>query len=41
MIMLETLIGRLKDAGAVFVTMEEAVAEYRAKFRGGRSERGR
>jgi len=41
MIMLETLIGRLKDAGAVFVTMEEAVAEYRAKFPGGRSERGR
>jgi len=41
MIMLETLIGRLQDAGAVFVTMEEAVAEYRAKFPGGRSERGR
>ena len=41
MLMLETLIGKLKDAGAIFLTMEEAVAEYRATFPGGRSERGR
>jgi peptidoglycan/xylan/chitin deacetylase (PgdA/CDA1 family) len=41
MIMLETLIRTLRDAGAMFVTMEESVAEYRARFPGGRSERGR
>ena len=41
MIMLETLIERLKAGGAVFVTMERAVAEYRARYPQGRSERGR
>jgi peptidoglycan/xylan/chitin deacetylase (PgdA/CDA1 family) len=39
MLMLETLIEKLRDAGAVFVTMEQAVAEYRTKYPGGRSER--
>jgi peptidoglycan-N-acetylglucosamine deacetylase len=41
MIMLEKLIEKLREGGAVFLTMEQAVAEYRAKFPGGRSERGR
>ena len=41
MIMLENLIERLREGGAKFVTMEQAVAEYRIKFPGGRSERGR
>jgi peptidoglycan/xylan/chitin deacetylase (PgdA/CDA1 family) len=41
MIMLEKLVRALKDGGASFITMEEGVAEYRAKFPGGRSERGR
>jgi len=41
LIMLEKLIRRLRDSGARFVTMEQAVAEYRAKFPSGRSERGR
>jgi len=41
MIMLERLIENLRKGGAVFVTMEQAVAEYRGKFPGGRSERGR
>jgi len=30
----------LREGGARFVTMEQAVAEYRAKFPKGRSERG-
>ena len=38
--MLETLIDRLTGAGAMFVTMEAAVAEYRRKYPNGRSERG-
>jgi peptidoglycan/xylan/chitin deacetylase (PgdA/CDA1 family) len=41
MIMLEKLIHKLRDGGARFVTMEQAVAEYRVKFPNGRSERGR
>ena len=41
MAMLETLIGKLKGAGATFVTMEDAVGEYRARYPEGRSERGR
>lgn len=41
MIMLEKLIRKLRDGGARFVTMEQAVAEYRVKFPHGRSERGR
>jgi peptidoglycan-N-acetylglucosamine deacetylase len=41
MMMLEKLIGELREAGASFVTMEQAVAEYRKKFPQGRSERGR
>jgi peptidoglycan/xylan/chitin deacetylase (PgdA/CDA1 family) len=41
MLMLEGLIDKLLGAGAQFVTMETAVAEYRAKFPDGRSERGR
>ncbi len=40
LIMLEKLIRKLRDGGATFVTMEQAVAEYRSKFPGGRSERG-
>jgi peptidoglycan-N-acetylglucosamine deacetylase len=39
LIMLEGLIEKLKAAGAVFLTMEQAVDEYRAKYPGGRSER--
>ena len=38
MIMLEKLIAGLKNAGATFLTMEDAVAEYRSKFPEGRSE---
>jgi len=38
--MLEGLIGRLRAGGAVFVTMEQAVAEYRTRYPQGRSERG-
>ncbi len=41
LIMLERLIQRLREAGATFVMMEQAVAEYRIKFPNGRSERGR
>jgi len=41
MLMLDRLIRDLRDGGATFVTMEQAVAEYRTKFPGGRSERGR
>ena len=41
MIMLEKLIEKLREGGAVFLAMEQAVAAYRAKFPGGRSERGR
>jgi len=38
--MLEGLIEKLKAAGAVFVTMEQAAGEYRARYPDGRSERG-
>jgi len=38
LIMLEALIGRLRAAGAVFLTMEEAVAEYRTRYPDGRRE---
>ncbi len=41
MIMLDKLIQALRDGGATFVTMEQAVGEYRAKYPHGRSERGR
>ena len=41
MIMLEKLIEKLREGGAVFLTMERAVAEYHARFPSGRSERGR
>jgi hypothetical protein len=41
MLMLERLIGQLRDGGATFVTMEQAVAEYRRRYPEGRSERGR
>jgi peptidoglycan/xylan/chitin deacetylase (PgdA/CDA1 family) len=41
LIMLEKLIENLREGGAHFVTMEQAVTEYRARFPGGRSERGR
>ena len=40
LMMLERLIGKLAARGAMFVTMEEAVAQYRAKYPQGRSERG-
>ena len=40
MIMLEKLIERLVAAGATFVTMEQAVGAYRARYPDGRSERG-
>jgi peptidoglycan/xylan/chitin deacetylase (PgdA/CDA1 family) len=40
LIMVEKLIRKLREGGARFVTMEQAVAEYRAKFPKGRSERG-
>jgi hypothetical protein len=38
--MLDRLIQKLREAGATFVMMEQAVAEYRIKFPNGRSERG-
>jgi peptidoglycan/xylan/chitin deacetylase (PgdA/CDA1 family) len=41
MIMLDGLIRRLQESGATFLAMEDAVAEYKARFPGGRSERGR
>jgi peptidoglycan/xylan/chitin deacetylase (PgdA/CDA1 family) len=41
MAMLEGLIEKLRAGGAVFVTMEQAVAAYRARYPHGRSERGR
>ena len=41
LIMLEGLIEKLRAGGAVFVTMEEAVAAYRTQYPQGRSERGR
>ncbi len=41
MIMLEKLIQDLGAGGASFMTMEQAVAEYRKKYPAGRSERGR
>jgi len=41
MLMLDRLIRALRDGGATFVTMEQAVAAYRLKFPTGRSERGR
>ncbi len=40
MAMLEGLIDKLRAGGAVFVTMEQAVAEYRSQYPEGRSERG-
>jgi peptidoglycan/xylan/chitin deacetylase (PgdA/CDA1 family) len=40
LLMLDRLIDRLRAAGAVFVTMEQAVAEYRLQYPEGRSERG-
>jgi peptidoglycan/xylan/chitin deacetylase (PgdA/CDA1 family) len=40
LIMLDRLIQKLREAGATFVMMEQAVAEYRIKFPNGRSERG-
>jgi peptidoglycan/xylan/chitin deacetylase (PgdA/CDA1 family) len=41
MAMLEGLIEKLRAGGAVFVTMEQAVSEYRRQYPQGRSERGR
>ena len=41
LIMLEALIGKLAAAGARFVTMEQAVEEYRKQYPKGRSEPGR
>ncbi|HLK24779.1 MAG TPA: hypothetical protein VKT30_08985, partial [Caulobacteraceae bacterium] len=41
LVMLEGLIDKLKAAGARFVTMEAAVAEYRKRYPEGRSERAR
>jgi peptidoglycan/xylan/chitin deacetylase (PgdA/CDA1 family) len=38
LLMLEDLIRKLRAAGAEFVTMEDAVAEYRARYPEGRSE---
>ena len=40
MAMLERLIVQLRIGGAIFVTMEQAVAAYRAQYPQGRSERG-
>jgi peptidoglycan/xylan/chitin deacetylase (PgdA/CDA1 family) len=40
MAMLEGLIEKLRAGGAVFITMEQAVAEYRREYPRGRSERG-
>jgi len=39
--MLERLIASLREGGATFLTMEQAVAEYRRRYPEGRSERGR
>jgi peptidoglycan/xylan/chitin deacetylase (PgdA/CDA1 family) len=39
MLALEKLIHKLRHGGATFVTMEQAVAEYRTRFPGGRSQR--
>jgi peptidoglycan/xylan/chitin deacetylase (PgdA/CDA1 family) len=41
MMMMHELIRKLRDGGATFLTMEEAVAEYRSKFPLGHSERTR
>ena len=41
MLILEQLIRDLRAGGAQFVTMEQAVAEYRTQYPQGRSERGR
>ena len=41
LIMLERLIGQLQAAGAMFLSMEQAVGEYRTQYPQGRSERGR
>jgi peptidoglycan/xylan/chitin deacetylase (PgdA/CDA1 family) len=41
LIMLAGLIERLADAGAIFLTMEQAVAAYQSRYPQGRSERGR
>ncbi len=41
MLALEGLIDRLRDCGARFVTMETAVENYRARYPGGLSLRGR
>ncbi len=38
LLMLEALVGQLKAAGATFLTMEDAVAEYRARHPEGRRE---
>jgi len=40
MAMLEGLVEKLRDGDAVFLTMEQAVAEYWARYPEGRSERG-
>ena len=40
LIMLEKLIGHLEARSAIFLAMEDAVAEYRTKYPHGRSERG-
>jgi peptidoglycan/xylan/chitin deacetylase (PgdA/CDA1 family) len=40
LLMVEGLIEKLRASGAQFVTMEQAVAEYRARYPDGRSERG-
>jgi len=37
LLMLEALIEKLRAAGAVFLTMEQAVAEYQARYPDGRS----
>ncbi|HEY1930158.1 MAG TPA: polysaccharide deacetylase [Caulobacteraceae bacterium] len=37
MLMLEALIGQLRDSGATFVAMEAAVAEYRERWPAGRT----
>jgi peptidoglycan/xylan/chitin deacetylase (PgdA/CDA1 family) len=41
MAMLEGLIEQLRAGGAIFVTMEQAVVQYRNRYPPGRSERGR
>jgi peptidoglycan/xylan/chitin deacetylase (PgdA/CDA1 family) len=40
LLMLDRLIEKLQAAGAVFLTMEQAVAEYKLEYPHGRSERG-